>query len=108
MNARDAADLLVDTQRFDPARRCDALRQSWGCAPADRVLVYVGRLAPEKNLELLLRCHAHMTAVAPTLRLVVRLAAQYRACAPAPLVSAHGVAPSAAHSGTASMPGASV
>ena len=60
----------VDTQRFDPARRCEALRQSWGCAPADRVLIYVGRLAPEKNLELLLRCHAQMVAVAPTLRQV--------------------------------------
>lgn len=61
----------VDTHRFDPARRSDALRQSWGCAPGDRVLLYVGRLAPEKNLDLLLRCHAQMAAVDPRLKLVL-------------------------------------
>jgi glycosyltransferase involved in cell wall biosynthesis len=60
----------VDTVRFDPARRCAALRQSWGCAADDRVLVYVGRLAPEKNLDLLLRCHARMLALDARLRLV--------------------------------------
>ena len=61
----------VDTRRFDPARRSDDLRRAWGCAPGDRVLLYVGRLAPEKNLELLLRCHAQMVAVDPRLKLVL-------------------------------------
>jgi glycosyltransferase involved in cell wall biosynthesis len=61
----------VDTRRFDPARRSDDLRGAWGCAPGDRVLLYVGRLAPEKNLELLLRCHAQMAAIDPRLRLVL-------------------------------------
>jgi glycosyltransferase involved in cell wall biosynthesis len=42
----------VDLALFDPARRSAALRQSWGAAPDDLVLAYVGRLSPEKNLEL--------------------------------------------------------
>jgi phosphatidylinositol alpha 1,6-mannosyltransferase len=42
----------VDTGRFDPAARCAALRRS--LAPEGQVLVgYVGRLAPEKRVDLL-------------------------------------------------------
>jgi glycosyltransferase involved in cell wall biosynthesis len=41
----------VDTQLFNPARRSESLRASWGAAPADPVVIHVGRLAPEKNLE---------------------------------------------------------
>ena len=44
----------VDTALFNPARRSEALRASWGAAPADPVLLHVGRLAPEKNLDALL------------------------------------------------------
>lgn len=43
----------VDTQLFHPGRRSDALRESWGAAPGDPVLLHVGRLAAEKNLQLL-------------------------------------------------------
>jgi glycosyltransferase involved in cell wall biosynthesis len=42
----------VDTRLFSSARRCPALRQSWGAGADDPVLLYVGRLAAEKNLEL--------------------------------------------------------
>ena len=35
---------------FDPARRSEALRASWGAGPDTLVLLHVGRLAPEKNL----------------------------------------------------------
>lgn len=42
----------VDTTLFAPSRRDEALRASWGAAPDDPVVVHVGRLAPEKNLEL--------------------------------------------------------
>src|SRR5258708_32462013 len=42
----------VDTERFDPTARCAALRRS--LAPEGQVLVgYVGRLAPEKRVDLL-------------------------------------------------------
>lgn len=42
----------VDTQLFDPQRRDLALRASWGADPEVPVCLYVGRLAPEKNLKL--------------------------------------------------------
>ena len=43
----------VDTQLFNPARRSESLRRSWGAGPDDIVVMHVGRLAPEKNLRLL-------------------------------------------------------
>lgn len=43
----------VDTSLFNPSRRSNELRQSWGAGPNDLVVAYVGRLAPEKNLALL-------------------------------------------------------
>lgn len=42
----------VDTQLFHPGRRDDALRASWGVDAATPVVLYVGRIAAEKNLEL--------------------------------------------------------
>ncbi|OOG47087.1 glycosyltransferase family 1 protein [Rhodanobacter sp. C01] len=42
----------VDTQLFHPNRRDDALRDSWGVDAGTPVVLYVGRIAPEKNLEL--------------------------------------------------------
>ncbi len=44
----------VDTHQFNPLRRSPALREQWGVAPGDLLLVHVGRLAPEKNLNTLL------------------------------------------------------
>jgi glycosyltransferase involved in cell wall biosynthesis len=40
----------VDTERFHPGFRNEALRHGWGVAPDDLVVGYVGRLAAEKNL----------------------------------------------------------
>ena len=42
----------VDTQLFHPNRRDDNLRRAWGVDGATPVVLYVGRIAPEKNLEL--------------------------------------------------------
>ncbi len=61
----------VDTQRFDPARRSDALRSSWGAGPDDLVALCVGRLAPEKNLGTVLAAVDAMRTVDPRLRLVL-------------------------------------
>jgi len=45
----------VDAVQFDPAKRSEALRASWGAGEHDAVALYVGRLAPEKNLSLAMR-----------------------------------------------------
>ncbi|MBA4217577.1 MAG: glycoside hydrolase [Methylibium sp.] len=60
----------VDAQRFDPARRSEAMRASWGASPDDLVLGYVGRLAPEKNLGVVLAAYEAVKAVQPRARLV--------------------------------------
>ncbi len=61
----------VDTQLFNPGRRSQALRQSWGAAANDPVIIHVGRLAAEKNLDVLLAAHEQMRRVAPRARLVL-------------------------------------
>jgi glycosyltransferase involved in cell wall biosynthesis len=61
----------VDTTLFDPARRCERLRASWGAGPGDPVLLHVGRIAPEKNLEALAAAFRAAKAVAPRARLVL-------------------------------------
>jgi glycosyltransferase involved in cell wall biosynthesis len=61
----------VDTQRFCPSRRSTALRQQWGAGPDDLVALYVGRLAPEKNLGLVARTYAAMARRNPRVRLVI-------------------------------------
>ncbi|MFE8072661.1 glycosyltransferase family 1 protein [Marinobacteraceae bacterium S3BR75-40.1] len=40
----------VDCDLFSPDKRCDQLRRQWGLSAGDRAVLYVGRLAPEKNL----------------------------------------------------------
>lgn len=61
----------VDTTLFDPRRRDAALRESWGVAPSGRVVLVVGRLAPEKNLDLAIAAFRAMRAIDPSLRLVL-------------------------------------
>ncbi|MBE2295915.1 MAG: glycosyltransferase family 1 protein [Phycisphaerales bacterium] len=61
----------VDTRLFDPARRDLALRQSWGANPTDPVVLYVGRLAAEKNLPLVLAAYRALRTLRPATRLVL-------------------------------------
>jgi glycosyltransferase involved in cell wall biosynthesis len=42
----------VDTKLFHPSKRDNALRESWGVDEDTPVVLYVGRIAPEKNLDL--------------------------------------------------------
>ena len=42
----------VDIDLFSPAWRDEALRRSWGCDEETLAVLYVGRIAPEKNLDL--------------------------------------------------------
>jgi glycosyltransferase involved in cell wall biosynthesis len=61
----------VDTRLFDPARRDERLRASWGAGLADPVLLYVGRLAAEKNLPCLAEAYEAARKRAPRARLVL-------------------------------------
>jgi glycosyltransferase involved in cell wall biosynthesis len=61
----------VDTALFNPHRRSAALRQEWGMKAGDPVALSVGRLAPEKNLPLVLRAYQLMRELQPRLRLVL-------------------------------------
>lgn len=61
----------VDTALFHPRRRSAALRRDWGAQEMDTVALYVGRLAPEKNLELVLRAAAAMRMRQRRLKLVL-------------------------------------
>jgi len=61
----------VDVARFHPDRRSHALRTAWGVGEHGRVALYVGRLAPEKNLGLLARAFHAMKAADPHLTWVV-------------------------------------
>jgi glycosyltransferase involved in cell wall biosynthesis len=42
----------VDTRLFEPGRRRQRLRERWGVAGGGPAVIYVGRIAAEKNLEL--------------------------------------------------------
>jgi len=59
----------VDSHRFDPAHRREALRKQWGAEGP--VALYVGRLAAEKNLPLALDAYTAMRRANPATRLVV-------------------------------------
>jgi glycosyltransferase involved in cell wall biosynthesis len=61
----------IDTSVFGPARRSDDLRREWGAGPRDTVALYVGRLAPEKNLRLFLEGASAMRAADAAVRAVV-------------------------------------
>ena len=61
----------VDTDLFNPSRRSAALRTTWGTGPQDLVAMYAGRIAPEKNLPLVIRAYDAMRAIDPRVRLVL-------------------------------------
>ncbi|HEY0178945.1 MAG TPA: glycosyltransferase family 1 protein [Dokdonella sp.] len=61
----------VDTALFRPERRDDALRAEWGLGRDDLAVIHVGRVAPEKNLDLAVRAFHAIRVDAPNTRLVV-------------------------------------
>lgn len=60
----------VDTEQFHPQHRDDALRRAWGAGTDDPVALYVGRIAPEKNLQLAVRAYQRMREARPGMRFV--------------------------------------
>ena len=61
----------VDTRLFNPARRSERLRAAWRCGKQGTAVLHVGRLAPEKNLELFVEAALAMQRVDPTIRVVL-------------------------------------
>ncbi|GLQ51264.1 glycosyltransferase family 4 protein [Dyella flava] len=60
----------VDTKLFHPSKRDESLRQSWGVDADTPVVLYVGRIAPEKNLDLAVSTFRAIQQKAPNARYV--------------------------------------
>ena len=60
----------VDTELFSPERRDPALRREWGVADDCPVAIFVGRIAAEKNLPLVVRSFQQIMATTPGARCV--------------------------------------
>ena len=61
----------VDTKLFHPSRRDEALRAEWGLRPDDLAVTYIGRIAPEKNLDLAVRAFRAIQARHPSAKFVL-------------------------------------
>ena len=61
----------VDTKLFNLSKRNLALRLSWGVTEKTKVLISVGRMAPEKNLEQVLKTYEALSAMDADFKLVM-------------------------------------
>lgn len=61
----------VDTELFHPARRDDSLREQWRVGKDGLAVLYVGRLAAEKNLPLALLAFESLRQHRPDARLIL-------------------------------------
>ncbi len=62
----------VDTTLFNRTRRSDELRRQWGAKTSEQlVALYVGRLAPEKNLALVIDSFVRIQSHQPNAKLVL-------------------------------------
>lgn len=61
----------VDARQFSPQWRCDRQRSAWGASPHTPVMLYVGRLAAEKQVDLALQAWTRARAVCPHAIMVV-------------------------------------
>ncbi|MEN5222433.1 MAG: glycosyltransferase family 1 protein [Stenotrophomonas sp.] len=60
----------VDSSQFEPERRDPALREEWGIDGNGFAAIYVGRIAPEKNLGLAVKAFRRLQQVRPKARFV--------------------------------------
>lgn len=60
----------VDASLFDPGRRSEQLRAEWGLQNGQLAVIHVGRLAPEKNVQLVMQSYRTIRAEIPSARLV--------------------------------------
>ncbi len=61
----------VDSELFNPMHRRAELRQRWGVKGNGLAVLYVGRIAPEKNLPLLLRAFKAIETTHPDSKLIL-------------------------------------
>jgi glycosyltransferase involved in cell wall biosynthesis len=61
----------VCTQQFHPSRRKEQLRASWGLQPDQLAVIYVGRVAPEKNMELAIAAFEKIKSIRKDARYIV-------------------------------------
>lgn len=61
----------VAISQFQPSRRSEELRASWGAAPDDLVVMLVGRLAREKNVQLVVSAFQAIQERVPKAKLVL-------------------------------------
>lgn len=61
----------VDAELFHPAKRNAELRASWGADDNTPVVMLVSRIAPEKNLHVVIQAFEQMRAVEPRAKLVM-------------------------------------
>jgi glycosyltransferase involved in cell wall biosynthesis len=61
----------VDSHLFGPQRRCPELRRDWGMSDSDLAILYVGRLAPEKNLGVAVEAYRSMKKKRESLKFVM-------------------------------------
>lgn len=55
----------VDTTRFSPKHRSENLRKQWDADENTRVMLYVGRLSPEKEVQVLIESYANLQSIQP-------------------------------------------
>jgi glycosyltransferase involved in cell wall biosynthesis len=61
----------VDAELFHPGKRCTELRRSWGATDDTPVAILVSRLAPEKNLPVVIHAFEQMRTARPDAKLVM-------------------------------------
>lgn len=60
----------IDTQLFHPSKRSEVMRKSWNVKPSTIVLLSVGRLAAEKNLELTIHTYQALKSAGRDVQMV--------------------------------------
>ena len=61
----------VDTKLFNISKRDTSLRSSWGATDDTKVLISVGRMAPEKNLDQVLKTYDALKSTGQAFKLVM-------------------------------------
>lgn len=61
----------VDTELFSPKKRDEELRKQWNATPEQPVMIYVGRLAGEKNIPLAVKAYERVRPLCPGMKFVL-------------------------------------